>query len=73
MFKRARSYAVYSDFAVSSIQLLKCEEVMQLGEFFGEKLAQMALNDPESFAADVVVPVPLHADRRRERGYNRAE
>lgn len=72
-FKRARSYAVYSDVAVSAIQLLKYEEVTPLGEFFGKKLAEMALRDPEGFAADVVVPVPLHADRWRERGYNQAE
>lgn len=72
-FKRARSYAVYNDVAVRAIQLLKYEEVTRLGEFFGEKLAEMALGDPVGFAADVVVPVPLHADRRRERGYNQAE
>jgi ComF family protein len=28
---------------------------------------------PENLAADVVVPVPLHPSRLRERGYNQAE
>lgn len=72
-FQRARSYAVYSDVVVSAIQLLKYEEVTRLGEFFGAKLAEMALQDNENFTADVVVPVPLHADRQKERGYNQAE
>ncbi|HTV58692.1 MAG TPA: ComF family protein [Verrucomicrobiae bacterium] len=72
-FRRARSYAEYADVAVSAIQLLKYEEVTRLGEFFGAKLAEVALREKEAFAADVVVPVPLHADRRRERGYNQAE
>jgi len=72
-FQRARSYAVYSDVVVSAIQLLKYEEVTRLGEFFGANLAEMALRDAENFAADVVVPVPLHADRQKERGYNQAE
>ena len=72
-FQRARSYAAYSDVAVSAIQLLKYEEVTRLAEYFGAKLAEIALHDKEAFSADVVVPVPLHADRRRERGYNQAE
>jgi len=72
-FQRARSYAVYSEVTVSAIQLLKYEEIIRLADYFGERLAEMALREKDSFAADVVVPVPLHEDRRRERGYNQAE
>jgi predicted amidophosphoribosyltransferase len=33
----------------------------------------MVAREPEAFQADVVVPVPLHPDHSRERGYNQAE
>ncbi len=46
---------------------LKYEEVTRLGDFFAARLSQ---RDASAWRADVIVPVPLHADRRRERGYN---
>jgi len=72
-FNCARSYALYTGATASAIQMLKYEEVTRLGEFFGDRLAEVALGEEEDFKADVVVPVPLHADRLRERGYNQAE
>ncbi len=72
-FDRARSFAVYSDTMVRAIVLLKYHAVTPLGGWFASRLAEMVARDPEAFAADVVVPVPLHAMRLRERGYNQAE
>jgi competence protein ComFC len=43
-----------------------------LGKWFAARLAEMVLREAESLAADVVVPVPLHRDRERQRGYNQA-
>ena len=34
---------------------------------------EIALQEGDRFLADFVVPVPLHPQRRRERGYNQAE
>ena len=72
-FNRARSYAVYEGALVRAILLLKFEEMTPLGRWFGERLAEVARRDSEPIAADVVVPVPLHRDRQRERGYNQAD
>jgi predicted amidophosphoribosyltransferase len=49
------------------------EEVTRLGDWFATKLAEVVSREAEQFQADVVVPVPLHRDRYRERGYNQAE
>ena len=57
----------------SAIILLKYEEWSPLGGWFAERLLEVARAHPEQFAADVVVPVPLHPARLRERGYNQAE
>lgn len=72
-FDRARSYGVYNDALHHAILLLKYEEVTRLGDWFAARLAEIVAREGEAFRADVVVPVPLHPDRRRERGYNQAE
>jgi ComF family protein len=72
-FDRARSFALYNDTLAGAIVLLKYEEVTRLGHWFAERLADLIRGAGEEFQADAVVPVPLHPDRRRERGYNQAE
>jgi ComF family protein len=75
-FDRARSFAVYNEALSKAIVLLKYEEVVPLGDWFASRLAEIlrrAADIDSEWRADVVVPVPLHTDRRRERGYNQAE
>ena len=71
-FGRARSYAVYQDAVVRAILMLKFEQIEPLGEWFAERLAELVRAEGDKMAADVVVPVPLHRQRERERGYNQA-
>lgn len=72
-FTRARSFALYNEALVQAILLLKYEQVARLGDWFASRLAEVVARNGKVLAADVVVPVPLHADRFRERGYNQAE
>ena len=72
-FDFARSYAKYDGPLVHAVTALKYDEVTPLGAWFAERLAALVRASPEPFAADAVVPVPLHAARLRERGYNQAE
>jgi len=72
-FDRARSYGLYNDALHHAILLLKYEEVTRLGDRFAARLAELVAREGETLRAAVVVPVPLHPDRRRERGYNQAE
>src|SRR5271166_120424 len=51
-----------------AILALKYANAFAIGETLGELLASRL-----AFAADVLVPVPLHVSRRRKRGYNQAE
>jgi ComF family protein len=72
-FDRARSFAVYSDALFEAIILMKYEEVTRLGHWFADRLAQLDDFSSPPWRPDVLVPVPLHPQRRRERGYNQAE
>jgi competence protein ComFC len=71
-FERARSYGIYDGALVRAILLLKWERMEPLGEWFAGRLADIVGREAEQLAADVVVPVPLHRDRERRRGYNQA-
>jgi len=71
-FERVRSWAIYEGVLVRAIRLLKFENIDPLGKLFARWLAQLATEGGPAFQADVVVPVPLHRQRERERGYNQA-
>jgi competence protein ComFC len=71
-FDRVRSWAVYQGALVRAILLLKFENIDPLGKLFARSLAEVATDGGSAFQADVVVPVPLHRQRERERGYNQA-
>jgi len=71
-FDRARSFFRYEDLAVRAVVMLKFEEMEPLADWFADRLAEAARKAGMA-AADVVVPVPLHKVRERERGFNQAE
>lgn len=72
-FDSARSFAVYDEKLTSAILLLKYDQVTRLGDWFAARLAEVIARSPDLGRVDLVVPVPLHTDRHRERGYNQAE
>jgi ComF family protein len=53
--------------------LLKFEEMDPLADWFADRLAEAVRLAFQELQADVVVPVPLHKDRHRERGFNQTE
>ena len=71
-FDRMRSWSFYEGAVVRAILLLKFESIEPLGGLFARLLAEMTADSGADFEADVVVPVPLHRQRERERGYNQA-
>lgn len=76
-FARARNWAVYNESLTAAIMLLKYDEVTRVGDWFASRLselhARLCDRDFAAWRADAVVPVPLYADRRRERGYNQVD
>jgi competence protein ComFC len=70
-FECARSYAAYRGALIRAIVLLKFERIDPLAAYLGERIASIAERD--GLTSDIVVPVPLHRMRERERGFNQAE
>lgn len=70
-FEVARSFTSYDEHATRAIVLLKHHAIGPLGAWFAARVAETVQR--EGITADVVVPVPLHRARQRERGHNQAE
>jgi ComF family protein len=71
-FARARSVAIYEDALVNAVLMLKYRRMEPLAKWFGRRLAELVRSQGEIYAADIVVPVPLHRDRLKDRGFNQA-
>ncbi len=72
-FQFARSFGVYEGALARAIVLIKYERIEPLGSFFAAPLLELVRIEPRLLAADVVVPVPLHRQSRRDRGYNQVD
>lgn len=72
-FDRARSFGLYNDALSGAILLLKYESMKRLGGWFAGLLEPLVREEFKGLEFDVIVPVPLHPSRQRERGYNQAE
>ncbi len=74
-FDVARSYALYGGKLRSAILQLKFRRRERLGKRLGELLAFTweALGLFAEHPPPVIIPVPLHQARKRERGFNQAE
>ena len=61
--------AYYYDFPLDKlVQSFKYGHRLSLAKFFGQQLATLS----ESLTADFILPLPLHPDRLRQRGFNQA-
>ncbi len=72
-FQAARSFGVYEGALAHAIVLLKYERLEPLGTYFAMQLLQLVRSDAQLQALDVVVPVPLHRQKHKDRGFNQVD
>ena len=75
VFVKAAAYGSYEGGLRDLIHLLKYQHVRPAAAVLGRMLSEVVEHLAPSFADSlpVVVPVPLHASKRRERGFNQVE
>ncbi len=56
-----------------AIHLLKYAGAVRIADRLGIFVAKKIVNDEKLSVSDMLVPVPLHPARKRERGYNQSE
>ena len=71
-YQRAVAYGAYQGELRELVHLLKYDQVHPAASVLGHMLAS-ALAKLELSGDVLVVPVPLHASKRRQRGFNQAE
>jgi len=71
-FDVARSLGVYGDVLLSLIQLFKYHRRFHLAETLVRLMTDASYPGLKPSEFDVIVPVPLHKRRLRERGYNQS-
>lgn len=72
-YEKAAAFGSYDGAVRDLIHLLKYERVLPAAQLLAELLAEALQPLLPRMAADtVVIPVPLHTDRRRERGFNQS-
>jgi ComF family protein len=72
-FERAVAYGVYEDRMREAIHALKYDRIHPAAKRLGRMLAQAILElEGEAPAEMLVVPVPLHRRKKKERGFNQA-
>jgi ComF family protein len=57
----------------TAVHLLKYNDAEKIADKFGIFIARKITEDAVLSQSDVIVPVPLHPARKRERGYNQSE
>jgi ComF family protein len=74
-FERASAYGSYEGGLRELIHLLKYERVEPAADVLGRMLAEAIQKLQPGFAEGplMIVPVPLHAAKRKERGFNQSE
>lgn len=70
-FSMARSVAIYEGVMRECIHLLKYDGKTGLSKPLGRMM--VTLIKDEGIEGDMIIPVPLHPRKRRERGFNQAE
>jgi ComF family protein len=73
-FSRHRSAGRYHGVLKDAVLLLKYRKIRPLGAFLGGMTYEAVKKDKDLWrGVDLIVPVPLHKERRRERGFNQTE
>jgi ComF family protein len=73
VFERAIAYGSYEGGLRDLIHLLKYDRVRPAAGVLGRMLAEVIQGFGSEFRFAVVIPVPLHRSKLRQRGFNQAE
>lgn len=71
-FSRVHVASVYQDCTKEAIHQLKYRNQVNLAQPLGQLLLDTTETSIRSFKPDCIIPVPLHLNRLRSRGYNQA-
>ena len=72
-FTQGRGFYVYDERMKVSILRYKYGGCRSYGDFYAAAICRYAEKEIRRWQPDLIVPIPLHKSKRRERGFNQAE
>ena len=72
-FDRAVSVFIYNDAMREAVFRFKYGGRREYADFFAESIYRYLGREIRSFKAEALIPVPIHRDRLKKRGFNQAE
>lgn len=73
IYDRGMAVFTYEEGIKESIYRFKYKNHKIYGEFFGDEMAEKYGKWLKNMEIDAIIPVPVHKERMRKRGYNQAE
>lgn len=72
-FETAEALMIYSDVAQALVHDLKYHNARNIAQLFGRKISEHIASSNHYPQFDYIIPVPLHPNRIKQRGYNQSE
>ncbi len=72
-FDRGFTLCCYNDPVRESMYRLKYKNRQRYALYYGRKISEVLGERVKELKAEALIPIPLHEDRYRKRGYNQAE
>lgn len=70
--EKVKSLWWFDDFIQTVVHEMKYNRKLSLAKKLGADLADSILHDSDYASADLLIPVPLHKSKQRERGFNQS-
>ena len=72
MYEQGRGIFVYDSRMRRSITRYKYYGCREYGDFYAKAMYRYAFKELQNWKPDLIIPVPIHKDKRRMRGFNQA-
>lgn len=72
LFSKVHAVGLYQDNLKEAVHRLKYRDQLSLAKPLGQLLGKVVASAEDAFTPDLIVPVPLHPRRLRQRGFNQA-
>ncbi|MBO4267011.1 MAG: ComF family protein [Lachnospiraceae bacterium] len=73
IYDEGRAALLYDTYMSKSIYRFKYAGKQEFAEFYGRVICEQLGDKIKSWNVDAIIPVPVHRDRLKKRGYNQAE
>lgn len=72
-YEEGRACFIYDEYMKESIYRFKYNKKQEYATYYGKEIYKRLYRIIKTWGADALIPVPIHKERMKKRGYNQAE